>query len=193
MAHAGRTQCVTCSSQRATSSDHIVDDEHVQAGTSLPGPKRRADQPLGTRLAGLRRRVRTVEQAPARHAELAGDGASHELGLVVPAPPHPTGAGGSPGDEVEMVERETAENVWHEHRRGFPAVAELQRQDELAGDTLERQAGDDTRWGSRRPHGGNGEPAPVAQRPNPRPPTSRTTTDEQHVPISTKWVSHGFR
>ena len=47
------------------------------------GPERRAAEPGHAGLSGLRRRVtRALEQAPARDAELPGDLAGDELGLV---------------------------------------------------------------------------------------------------------------
>ena len=49
------------------------------------GPERRAAEPRRAGLPGLRRRVPgPLEQAPARDAELPGDLAGDELGLVEP-------------------------------------------------------------------------------------------------------------
>ena len=69
-----------------------------------PGPKRRTDEAIGTRLARLRRAVGPVQQPPARDAELTGDGAGDGFGLVVPAAAHAASAGRRPGDDVDMGE-----------------------------------------------------------------------------------------
>src|SRR4029078_11989694 len=87
--------------------------------------------------------VRPVEQADARHAELLGDRTGDHLRLVVPAPAHPSVAGPRPRDDVDTWEVKATDHLLGEHVGRGAAVAELQRDDELTGDTVERKCGDD--------------------------------------------------
>ena len=124
----------------AAGGDDVVDDQHREPLTRPTGTKRRADQPFGTGLAGLWCAVRPVQQAPARDAELPGDRAGDHLRLVVPAPAHPPAAGRRPGDDIDVAADARRRTIWRgEHTSSGAAVAELQGDDQLAGDAVERE------------------------------------------------------
>jgi hypothetical protein len=141
MRNAGRPQRLRCTTQRGTGGDDVVDDEHSEATPRLPSPERRARQASGSRLAGLGTAVRPIQQPPAGNTELTSDGAGNGLGLVVTASAHATGAGGRPGDDIDVFESQSANHLCCEHPGCGLAVAELQRDDQLPWHPLEGKRG----------------------------------------------------
>jgi hypothetical protein len=132
MCNAGRSQRLRRGTQRGTGSDDIVDHEYSKATSRLAGSERRARQAIGSRFAGLGTSVGPVQQPPAGNTELASDGAGNGLGLVVAAPADATGAGGRPGDDIDVFEPQSANHLCREHPGCRLAVAELQRHDQLS-------------------------------------------------------------
>jgi hypothetical protein len=141
MSNSGRTQRLRCSTQRGTGGNDVVDDEHSKATARLPRPERRAGQAISSRLAGLRTAMSPIQQPPARYTELTSDGAGDGLGLVVTTPAHTTGAGRCPGDDVDVLESQSANHLCCEHRCCRLVVAELQRNDQLPWHPFEGKRG----------------------------------------------------
>ena len=141
MGYARRPQRFRCGSQRGAGGDDVVDDEHGQATARLPGPERRSGQAIGSRLAGLGTAVCPIQQPPAGNTELTSDGARNGLGLVVTASAHATRAGGCPGDDIDVIEPQSANHLCCEHPGCRPAMAELQRNDQLPWHSLESKRG----------------------------------------------------
>jgi len=137
MGDARRQQGVGSTLQRRARRDDVVDEQHRETLTGSPGTKPRTGQPFGSRLPGLGRAVRPIEQSAARNAEPPGDGAGDDLGLVVAAPANPTATGRCPSDDIDRRELQPADHLRGEHVGGATAVTELQRHDQLAGDTVE--------------------------------------------------------
>jgi hypothetical protein len=135
----GRTQGIAGSSQGRARGDDIVDDQDRQAMPRLAGAKCRTDQPLGAGLPGLRSAVRSVQQPPAGHPELTGNGAGYCLCLVVATVLHPASAGRCPGDDIDIRELEPADHVYGQQARRRTSVTELERDYQLPRRSLERE------------------------------------------------------
>jgi hypothetical protein len=174
-------------SQRRASGDDIIDHEDGETVSRLPGTKCRTDETLGTRLACLRSAVCTVQETPARNAELTGHGARDCLGLVVPAPLHSASAGGRPGHHIHICEFQTADHVCGQHAGGRTSVPELERDDQLPGCSLERECGANALGTSQRTNRREREPARVAQ-DLAGSATGCAASGEQHGVISTRRV-----
>ena len=100
-----RSNASRASRERGTGGDHVVDEQHPQLpDRGCAGTERRALQPLGTRVPGLRRAV-GCGTASRRHGTPSsrGDGPGQQLGLVVPALTGAGGAGGRPGDDIDRA------------------------------------------------------------------------------------------
>ncbi len=182
-----RMQGVGSCSQRRTRGDDVIDDQDRETVARLPGTKCRTDETLGAGLAGLRTAVCTVQETPARNAELTGHGARDCLCLVVPAPPHPASAGGCPGHHIHICEFQPTDHVCGQHAGGRTPVPELERDYQLPGCSLERERGANALGAAQRTNGREGEPARVAQGLAGAA-TGCATSGEQHGVINTRRV-----
>jgi hypothetical protein len=130
---------------------------------SRPRLEDRALQPLGPGAAGLLGAVGAVQQAPAGHAQLAGDGPGQQLGLVVPPAAHAGRPGGRPGDDVHTAGLEAGHDQLGQVWCGAAAIAVLQTEDDLARQPFERQRGTNPAVAELGGRTGEGEPAATAQ------------------------------
>ena len=185
--HTSGTQGIGSGSQRRTRGDDVVDHQHRKTVPRPPGPKCGTGETLGTGLAGLGRAMGTVQQPTARYAELASDSAGDRLGLVVAASTNPAGAGGRPGDEIDVCELQPAHHVSGQHAGSRSPMAELERDYQLPRCALEREGGTDAIRAGRRVNRGEREAAAVAQH-IPGATACGTTSGEQHGAISTRGV-----
>jgi hypothetical protein len=81
--------------------------------------------------------VRSVQEPTARNAQVPGNRLGNGLCLVVTAPAHPAGAGGRPGDHIDVLDAQTANHLCREHPGSGASVAELQGNDQVFGNPLE--------------------------------------------------------
>ncbi len=130
-------------SQCRAGRDDIVDEQHHETAARTPSPERWTDETVGARFSGLRRTVGPIQEPATGNAQLAGNGLGDRLGLVVAAPAHPTGAGGRPGDHIDVVEAQSSDHVRGKDTRGGSPVTELERDDQLPRHSLERKCGRD--------------------------------------------------
>ncbi len=189
--HACSAQRLARRAQRRAGGDHIVDDQHRQVVPRPPGAKSRAGQTIGTGLSGLRAAVCPVQQPPARHAQLTGDGLGNGLRLVVTTPTNSPSTGRRPGDEIDVLEPEPAHHLCCDHASYRTAMPELQGNDQLAGHTIERKCSPDAIWATLWTDRCQREPAPMAQHLARVPARSATTREQprkQHGAISTRRV-----
>jgi hypothetical protein len=189
---AGGNERGACGEERGAGGDHVVDHEHPQAAVRGAGAEPRPVQTLRAGVAGLGRAVRAVEQAPARHAQLACDGAGEQLGLVEPAGAGASRTGGRPGDDVDRGHRDpTHEELGKLLGRGA-SVAVLEAEHHLPGDAVERERGGDATIAHLGRCAGEGEAAAMTQSGAGLVATG-TRGGEEHGAITTRRVSQGFR
>ena len=84
-----------------------------------------------------------VQQPPARHTQLGSHSPGQQLGLVVPACPGPSAAGGCPRHHVDLADAQAAHHHPRDLASNLAAVAVLQTMNDLACYTFERQRGQD--------------------------------------------------
>ena len=100
------------------------------------GPTRRSERGLSC----LWRTVGPIQQSAAGNSQLASNGLGDGLGLVVATSTNPAGAGRCPRDHVDVVEAKTIDHVRGKDARSGSAMTELESDDQLTGDALERNA-----------------------------------------------------
>ena len=152
-----------------------------------PRPKRRTNQPVGSRFTGLRRTVGPIQEPTARNAQLTSDGLGDGLGLVVAASAYPTGTRGRPCDHVDVVEAEPSDHVRGKDARRGSTVTELESDDQLTRHALERERGRDAIGTAHRCDRSKREPAAVAQHIA-NTPAGAAPTGKQHGGINTRGV-----
>lgn len=137
-----------CGTQRRPGRHDVVHDEDactVQSGT---GHEDRSGESLAARAAGLWLRAVSVEETPARHAQLTRDGTSEHLALVEPSLSPTFGTRGRPGDDVDVVMCSLREQAIHDQPGEVPThrapVAILQPEHDAARPAGERHRGEDT-------------------------------------------------
>ena len=163
-ADAGEQQRIAGSRERGTSGDDIVDQQHPQLRTPRTGTERRALQPLGSCVPGLRCPVAAIEQASARHPQLSGDRAGKQLCLVVPTRACPGAAGRRPRHNIDLAKPDAAHHQPRQLTCDLAAIAVLEAVYDLACDPLERQRRHDAGLGDLGCGAGERETAAVAER-----------------------------
>jgi hypothetical protein len=146
LGHTSRLQRLLRRQQRGAGGDHVVDEQHGERTHRLTRAELRPLEPFGSTAPGLRGAVGAVEQATARHPQLATDRPGQQFGLVEPTVRQAGPAGRCPGDHVDRHLGQT--EPAHHEAGNMPgdraSVAVLQRQQGAARRAVERHGGRDS-------------------------------------------------